>query len=127
MLSKILWFFSGEEITYLQKLKAEANWSTRHLQITIFIFFTFEYFTVFVFLMNIFGKESDLPWLFTQEASQEGEKHRFINMHEQNVIGSQTQLNDIAYEHTKLFLGSYLQASWWILGLWKGRKICIGW
>ena len=49
--------------------------------------------------MNIFRKESDLPWLFTQEASQEGEKHRFINMHEQNVIGSQTQLNNIAYEH----------------------------
>ena len=59
--------------------------------------------------MNIFGKESDLPWLFTQEASQEGEKHPFINMHEQNVIGSQTQLNDIAYEHTiisrQLFAG----------------------
>ena len=59
--------------------------------------------------MNIFGKGSDLPWLFTQEASQEGEKHPFINMHEQNVIGSQTQLNDIAYEHTiisrQLFAG----------------------
>ena len=58
--------------------------------------------------MNIFGKESDLPWLFTQEASQEGEKHPFINMHEQN-IGSQTQLNDIANEHTiisrQLFAG----------------------
>ena len=59
--------------------------------------------------MNIFGKESDLPWLFTQETSQEGEKHPFINMHEQNVIGSQTQLNDIAYGHTiisrQLFAG----------------------
>ena len=50
--------------------------------------------------MDIFGKESDLQGLFTQEASQEGEKHPFINMHEQNVIGSQTQLNDIANEHT---------------------------
>ena len=53
--------------------------------------------------MNIFGKESDLPWLFTQEASQEGEKH------EQNVIGRQTQLTDIVYEHTiisrQLFAG----------------------
>ena len=59
--------------------------------------------------MNIFGKESDLRWLFTQEASQEGEKHPFINVHEQNVIGSKTQLNDIAYEHTiisrQLFAG----------------------
>ena len=59
--------------------------------------------------MDIFGKESDLQGLFTQEASQEGEKHPFINMREQNGIGSQTQLNDIAYEHTiisrQLFAG----------------------
>ena len=59
--------------------------------------------------MDIFGKESDLQGLFTQEALQEGEEHPFINMHEQNVIGSQTQLNDIAYEHTiisrQLFAG----------------------
>ena len=33
-----------------------------------------------------------------QWGSQEGEKHCFINMYEQNVIGSQTQLNDVAYE-----------------------------
>ena len=63
-----------------------------------------------------------LPFLFFNEYFREGkwsalafyargrgEKHPFINMHEQNVIGSQTQLNDIAYEHTiisrQLFAG----------------------
>ena len=61
--------------------------------------------------MNIFGKESDLPWLFMQEASQEGEKHTFINMHEQNVIGSQHSWTTLRMS-TPLFLGSYLQASW---------------
>ena len=69
----------------------------------IYIFYLWIFYRV-CFLMNIFGKESDLPWLFTQEAS-----HPFINVHEQNVIGSQTQLNDIAYEHTiisrQLFAG----------------------
>ena len=63
-LSKILWFFSGEEITYLQKLKAEArNWSTGHLQLTnynIYIFYLWIFYRV-CFLINIFGKESDLP------------------------------------------------------------------
>ena len=63
-----------------------------------------------------------LPFLFFNEYFREGkwsalafyargrgEKHPFINMHEQNVIGSQTQLNDIAYRHTiisrQLFAG----------------------
>ena len=74
----------------------------------LYIFYLWIFYRV-CFLMNIFGKESDLQGLFTQEASQEGEKHPFINMHEQNVIGSQTQLNDIANEHTiisrQLFAG----------------------
>ena len=26
-----------------------------------------------------------------------------------------------------LFVGSYLQVTWWALGQWKGRKICIEW
>ena len=26
-----------------------------------------------------------------------------------------------------LFVGSYLQVRWCVLGQWKGRKICIGW
>ena len=26
-----------------------------------------------------------------------------------------------------LFVGSYLQVTWWALGQWKGRKICVKW
>ena len=44
--------------------------------------------------MNIFGKRSDLPF-FTQERS------RVVSFtHEQNIICSQTQLDDIAHEQT---------------------------
>ena len=49
---------------------------------------------------NEYLREAKQSALFTQEGLQEGEKHCFINMHEQNVIGSQTQLNDIVYEQT---------------------------
>ena len=53
--------------------------------------------------MNIFGKRSDLPF-FTQERS------RVVSFtHEQNIICSQTQLDDIAHEQTiicrQLFAG----------------------
>ena len=28
---------------------------------------------------------------------------------------------------TPLFVGSYLQVTWWALGQWKGRNICMEW
>ena len=43
--------------------------------------------------MNIFWKRSDLPF-FTQERSQEGEKRGSFT-HEQDIICSQTQLDDV--------------------------------
>ena len=48
--------------------------------------------------MNIFGQQSDLPY-FTQERSQDGEKRGFIST-EQNIICSQTKLDDITHEQT---------------------------
>ena len=55
--------------------------------------------------MNIFGKRSDLPF-FTQE------EKRVVSFYlriEQNIICSQTQLDDIAHEQTiicrQLFAG----------------------
>ena len=36
--------------------------------------------------------------------------------HEQNITCSQTKLDDIAHEQTIiLFVGSYLQVTWWLL------------
>ena len=59
------------------------------------------------FSMNIFGQQSDLPY-FTQERSQDGEKRGFIST-EQNIICSQTKLDDITHEQTiicrQLFAG----------------------
>ena len=59
------------------------------------------------FSMNIFGQQSDLPY-FTQERSQDGEKRGFIST-EQNIICSQTKLDDITHEQTiicrQLFTG----------------------
>ena len=54
--------------------------------------------------MNIFGKRSDLPF------SRKSERSRVVSFtHEQNIICSQTQLNDIAHEQTiicrQLFAG----------------------
>ena len=45
-------------------------------------------------------------------------------MHEQNIICSQTQLDEIAHEQT-IILSSYLQVTWWALGQCRGKKICI--
>ena len=56
-----------------------------------------------LFLMNIFGKQSNLPFL------RQEEKSMVSFTHEQNIICSQTQLDDIAHEQTiicrQLFAG----------------------
>ena len=41
------------------------------------------------FLMNIFGKRSDLPF-FTQDRSQEGEKHAFVYAWEEYYLQPNT-------------------------------------
>ena len=52
--------------------------------------------TEFVFLMNILGKRSDLP--FSRKSDRKKEKSTVSFTHEQNVICSQTLLDDIAHE-----------------------------
>ena len=77
-LSKISWFVSGEQINCLPKPNKE------------------------------YLREAKRSAIFTQERSQEGEKHGFLTQ-EQNIICSQTQLDGIAHEHTiicrQLFAG----------------------
>ena len=59
--------------------------------------------TEFVYLMNILGKRSDLPF------SHKKEKSTVSFTHVQNIICSQTQLDGIAHEQTiicrQLFAG----------------------
>ena len=50
----------------------------------------------FVFLMNILGKRSDLP--FSCKSDHKKEKSTLSFMHVQNIICSQTQLDGIADE-----------------------------
>ena len=80
--------------------------------------------TEFVFLMNILGKRSDLP--FSRKSDRKKEKSVVSFTHEQNIICSQTQLDNIAHEQTiicgQLFAG-HVVASWPM----KWRKICIEW
>ena len=62
---------------------------------------------MFVFLMNILGKRSDLP--FSRKSDRKKEKSAVSCTHEQNIICSQTQMDGIAYEQTiiwrQLFAG----------------------
>ena len=63
--------------------------------------------TEFVFLMNILGKRSDLP--FSRKSNRKKEKSTVSFTHEQNIICSQTLLDGIAHEQTiicrQLFAG----------------------
>ena len=63
--------------------------------------------TEFVFLMNILGKRSDLP--FSRKSDRKKEKSTVSFTHEQNIICSQTLLDRIAHEQTiicrQLFAG----------------------
>ena len=69
--------------------------------------------TEFVFLMNILGKRSDLP--FSRKSDRKKEKSTVSFTHVQNIICSQTQLDGIAHEQTiicrQLFAG-HVVGSW---------------
>ena len=54
--------------------------------------------TEFVFLMNILGKRSNLP--FSRKSDRKKEKSTVSITHVQNIIFSQTQLDGIAHEQT---------------------------
>ena len=55
--------------------------------------------------------------IFTPEQLQEGEKRCFTFTHEQNIICSQALRIS-----SRLFIGSYMQVTWWALDQWNGRK-----
>ena len=88
----------------MPKAKAETN-SNQLICETLTNHLSFDHLFQVCFLMNIFGKRSDLPF-FRQE------EKRVVSFYlriEQNIICSQTQLDDIAHEQTiicrQLFAG----------------------
>ena len=54
--------------------------------------------TEFVLLENIFEKQRDLP--FSHKSNCKKEKNMVSFMHEQNIICSQTKLDEIGHEQT---------------------------
>ena len=72
-----------------------------------------------LFLMNIFGKRSDLPWIFSRNSDRKKEIEKSVVSftHEQNIICSQTQLDDIANEQViicrQLFVAHVL--AFWVM------------
>ena len=59
--------------------------------------------------MNIFGKQSNLPLIFSRTSDPKKEKSLVSFTHDQSIICSQTQLDDIAHQQTiicrQLFAG----------------------
>ena len=70
-----------------------------------------------LFLMNIFGKRSDLPWIFSRncDRKKEIEKNVVSFTHEQNIICSQNSYTTLRMSRS-LFVDSYLQLTWWAFG-----------
>ena len=106
-LSKISWFVGGEQINYLlnQRLSqiidlrdTDKSWyfATTEFNNNCFIIRSPSLF----FLMNILGKQSDLP--FSHKSDRKKEKSTVSFTHEQNIICSQTLLDGIAHEQTNI-------------------------
>ena len=75
--------------------------------------------TQFVFLMNILGKWSDLP--FHARAIARRRKARFpLGMC--RILFAAKQSWTALCMSRPLFVGSYLQVTWWALGQWTERK-----
>ena len=111
-LSKILWFLSGEQINYLPKAKAEVNiCSARHWQITIFCDNEFN---------NCFIIRSPFCW------STKYVKSLSACSGNRSIIFTrayfQLRMSRILFAVKHLFVGSYLQVTWWALGQFKGKK-----
>ena len=110
--SKISWFVCGEQIIICQfrRRRQIMIWETLTNDILRYpssIKLFYHSITEFVFLMNILGKRSSLP--FSRKNDRKKEKSTVSSMHVQNIICSQTQLDGITHEQTiicgQLFAG----------------------
>ena len=104
-LSKILWFVDEAKdwdkvlIIDLQDTDKSQYFAITELMINIYCFY--HSINDFVFLMNIFGKWSDLP--LSRKSNHKKEKSMVSFMHHQhNIICSQTQLGDTVHEQTTI-------------------------
>ena len=122
-LSKIWFVYLPEASRSIIQLRQVVDlWDTdksRYFAITEFNnYFIIQSLSLF-FLMNILGKRSDLP--FSCKSDRKKEKGTVSFMHEKNIICSQTLLEAL-HMSRPLFVGSYLQVTWWALGQMKRKK-----
>ena len=98
-LCKISWFVSGEHINWLR----QKNLSARHWQITIFCDNRYRFNNCFIIRwpsLFLFFNYSPKNLPFSRKSDGKKEKSVDSFTHEQNIICSQTQLDDIAHEQT---------------------------
>ena len=118
MFSKISGFVGGEQINYLPKPKAEA----RHWQITIFCDNRVQYHRSPSLFFNEY-----LTFCHFQARAIERRRIVRFHLHMNSIIFAAKHRWTTLRMSRPLFAGSYFQVTWWALGQWKGRKICIEW
>ena len=101
------------------------NWSARHRQITIFCDNRVQnlfYHSVTDLLFNAYLREGVRAHCLSCMSNDRDQmaSFPFCSFKRPNTVGRH-QLG----MSRPLFVGSYLQVTWWILRQWKGRKICI--
>ena len=72
--------------------------------------------SLFFLLRNIFGKGSDLPFSRKSNCNQEEEKTCGFNLRMSRILFAAKQSQMILGMSRTLFVGSYLQITWWALG-----------
>ena len=77
-----------------------------------------------LFLMNIFGKWSNLHF----HARVIGRRRKAcFHLCMSRILFAAKHSRTKLRMSGPLFVGRYLQVTWWALGQWKGTKICIAW
>ena len=119
-LSKISWFVCGEQINICRSRRLSQIIDLHDKQLLFY-----HSITEFV-LFNEYPWEAKRSAIFKQEWSQEGEKHSFLYALCRILFAAKHSWTALPMSRP-LFVGSYLQVTWWALDQWKERKICFKW
>ena len=120
-LSKILWFVSGEQINIWP-------WKIIDLQYTdkSRYFATTELVNYFIIQSLSWFVNDYLPFChFHERASTRRKAWLYLCM--SRILFAAKHSCMKRHMNKSLFVGSYLQVTWWPLGQWKWRKLCIKW
>ena len=107
----LLWYVSGEQINY---------WSARHWPITIFCDDQVQFNNCFIIrspslFSNEYLREAKRSAIFNTRAIARGRKACF-RLHMSRILFAAKQSWTILSMSRPLFVGSYLQVTWWAFG-----------